>query len=246
MDDYAALAQRISVGVSGVSGALILSRDGMVLGAYPNEDESLAKPAWLKFITLGEPERSFVEFPDQVWAYVKRGPYAAFATADPGTRPGVLVDQMEQALLVAEEGRSRRDTLRVPDSSGAPSGKPRTSLHPQGDKPPVEPEPVEVAAAADRAGEAAEEPDRRGFAKGPGTAAASAPPEGQAAADGPAAADPPTEEPAPSALQKTPQKLVGRGSREGFDDDAEVDRVLLAKEFSGLLQVDVDDDEGSS
>ncbi len=73
MDDYSALAQRISVSVSGVSGALILSRDGLVLGAYPNEDESLAKPAWLKFITLGEPDRSFVEFPDQVWAYVKRG-----------------------------------------------------------------------------------------------------------------------------------------------------------------------------
>jgi len=246
MDDYAALAQRISVGVSGVSGALILSRDGMVLGAYPNEDESLAKPAWLKFITLGEPDRSFVEFPDQVWAYVKRGPYAAFATAEPGTRPGVLVDQMEQALLVAEEGRSRRDTLRVPDSSGAPSGKPRTSLHPQGDKPPVEPEPVEVV-AADRAAEADEPQDRRGFAKGPGSAAPVAAPE----ADVPEAVDPeaagsPPAEPPPSALQKTPQKLVGRGSREGFDDDAEVDRVLLAKEFSGLLQVDVDDDEGSS
>ncbi len=130
MDDYSALAQRISVGVSGVSGALVLSRDGLVLGAFPNEDESLAKPAWLKFVTLGEPDRSFVEFPDQVWAYVKRGPYAAFVLAEPGTRPGVLVDQLEQALLVAEEGRTRRDTLRVPDASSAPSGKPRTSLHP--------------------------------------------------------------------------------------------------------------------
>ena len=57
-----------------MSGALILSRDGLVLGAHPNEDESLAKQAWLKFVTLGEPDRSFVEFPDQVWAYVKRGP----------------------------------------------------------------------------------------------------------------------------------------------------------------------------
>lgn len=106
MDDYSALAQRIAVSVSGVSGALILSKDGLVLGAYPNEDESLAKPAWLRFIALGEPERSFVEFSDQVWAYVKRGPYAAFATAEAGTRPGVLVDQMEQVLLVVEEGLS--------------------------------------------------------------------------------------------------------------------------------------------
>ena len=65
-------------------------------------------------------------------------------------------------------------------------------------------------------------------------------------AEAPEAGTGAAEPPGRSALQKTPQKLVGRGSREGFDDDAEVDRVLLAKEFSGLLQVDVDDDEASS
>ncbi len=158
MDDYSALAQRISVSVSGVTGALILSRDGLVLGAYPNEDESLAKAAWLRFTVLGEPEKSFVEFPDQVWAYVRRGPYGAFVLAEVGTRPGVLVDQMEQMLLVAEEGRSRRDTMRLPDAVSAPSGKPRTSLHPAAAKPaPVEvaanvPEPAEQVSAAAGAG----------------------------------------------------------------------------------------------
>jgi hypothetical protein len=255
MDDYSALAQRIAVSVSGVSGALILSRDGLVLGAYPNEDESLAKPAWLKFITLGEPDRSFVEFPDQVWAYVKRGPYAAFATAEAGTRPGVLVDQMEQVLLVAEEGRTRRDTLRVPDASAAPTSKPRTSLHPQGDKP----APAEIAAiTGDEAAATGVPADRGGFSKRPGGGAG-----GEAAADGAEAAEPavvhapePAEPPpsAPSALKKEPQKLVGsvggpdadRVLARGFDDEAEVDRVLLAKEFSGLLQVDSDDDEGSA
>jgi hypothetical protein len=246
MDDYSALAQRISVSVSGVSGALILSRDGLVLGASPNEDESLAKAAWLKFTTLGEPDRSFVEFPDQVWAYVKRGPYAAFATAEPGTRPGVLVDQMEQALLIAEEGRARRDTLRVPDSNGAPSGKPRTSLHPQVDKPPVDrPSPAEVTAGApEQIATADTSPDRRGFSKDPGGKGT------EANGDQPIAASPPGEAPAPdvaaSTLKKKPQKLAGKRGGTGFDEDAEVDRVLLAKEFSGLLQVDSDDDEGSS
>ena len=249
MDDYSALAQRISVSVSGVSGALILSRDGLVLGAYPDEDESLAKPAWLKFITLGEPDRSFVEFPDQVWAYVKRGPYAAFATAEVGTRPGILVDQMEQVLLLAEEGRSRRDTLRVPDSNAAPSGKPRTSLHPQGGKP----APAEVSATADQAAaEGASAQDRGGFSATPGASAGAddqAPPAADASDESPGdGVDQPASEaePPPSALKKEPQKLAGKGRREGFDDDAEVDRVLLAKEFSGLLQVDSDDDEGSS
>ena len=253
MDDYSALAQRIAVSVSGVSGALILSRDGLVLGAFPTDDESLAKPAWLKFITLGEPDRSFVEFPDQVWAYVKRGPYAAFATAEAGTRPGVLVDQMEQVLLVAEEGRTRRDTLRVPDASAAPIGKPRTSLHPQGDKA----APAEVAASTEEALVTAAAPsDRGGFSKRPGggvggDAADAAMAEGT---DDPAVEDAAGPvDPAPSALKKEPQKLVGSvGGPDSatpspaFDNEAEVDRVLLAKEFSGLLQVDSDDDEGSA
>ena len=254
MDDYSALAQRIAVSVSGVSGALILSRDGLVLGAFPTEDESLAKPAWLKFITLGEPDRSFVEFPDQVWAYVKRGPYAAFATAEAGTRPGVLVDQMEQVLLVAEEGRTRRDTLRVPDASAAPTGKPRTSLHPQGDKA----APAEVAASAEEALVTAEVPaDRGGFSKRPGGGAGGDPSDAAPAEDTDDPAVAPAAgpaDPAPAALKKEPQKLVGSvGGPDAvtppspaFDNEAEVDRVLLAKEFSGLLQVDSDDDEGSA
>ncbi len=251
MDDYSALAQRIAVSVSGVSGALILSRDGLVLGAFPTDDESLAKPAWLKFITLGEPDRSFVEFPDQVWAYVKRGPYAAFATAEAGTRPGVLVDQMEQVLLMAEEGRTRRDTLRVPDASAAPTGKPRTSLHPQGDKA----APAEVAVSAEEALVTAEAPaDRGGFSKRPGGGAGDDAPDASTAegTDDPAVADAAgSADPVPSALKKEPQKLVGSvGGPDAappspaFDNEAEVDRVLLAKEFSGLLQVDSDDDEG--
>jgi hypothetical protein len=269
MDDYAALAQRISVAVSGVSGCLILSRDGMVLGAHPNEDESLAKPAWLTFISLGEPERGFVEYPDQVWAYVRRGPYAAFATAEAGTRPGVLVDQLEQLLLLAEEGRTRRDTLRVPDAPGAPSGKPRTSLHPQAERPPVEvaaaappaPEIVHADAAAapppDAAPASTTEPpkDRGAFKKkkdkrGDGSSEVPPPSEDEPAEAGPEPTpEPPVAEPDPApatgGFAKEPRKLAG-GAGTGFDEDAEVDRVLLAKEFSGLLQVDSDGDEGSS
>jgi len=108
MDDYSALAQRISLNVQEVRGCLLLSRDGMILGAYPDEEESLAKSAWLRFCVLGEPERSFVEFTDQVWAFVHRGAYGAFAVANVGVRPGILVDQLEQVLLSADEGRAAR------------------------------------------------------------------------------------------------------------------------------------------
>ncbi len=133
MDDYSALAQRVAVTVGDVRGCLVLSRDGLVLGAYP-EDESAVKPAWLKFATLGEPQKSFVEFGDQIWVYVHRGPYAAFVVAGASVRPGLLIDQMEQALLTAEEARTKREPLRVPDANAAPTGKPRTSLHPAAER----------------------------------------------------------------------------------------------------------------
>ncbi|HSL12473.1 MAG TPA: hypothetical protein VLA82_14275 [Actinomycetota bacterium] len=261
MDDYSALAQRVAVTVGDARGCLVLSRDGLVLGAYP-EDESAIKPAWLKFATLGEPQKSFVEFGDQIWAYVHRGAYAAFIVAGASVRPGVLIDQMEQALLAAEDARTRREPLKLPDATGAPSGKPRTSLHPPVDRQ----EPAEVTAAPS-------EDDRRRWARGTpdapdgggqdasaGRAAADgstpeAPAPDAAAADG-ATPDGPAAEPtgqgadaaadaSVSALRREPQQLVG-GSHAADEEEGEIDRVLLAKEFSGLLQLDSDGDEESS
>ncbi|HVF08998.1 MAG TPA: hypothetical protein VNC60_10510, partial [Actinomycetota bacterium] len=142
-----------------------------------------------------------------------RGPYAAFATAEVGTRPGVLVDQMEQLLLVAEEGRTRRDALRVPDPAAAPSGKPRTSLHPQHGKP-VEAGPAEVPVAAA--------------------------PESVVVEPGPVIVEPSTADQKPAAASPT---AAGEGLQDPSADDSEVDPILLAKEFSGLLQLDSDDDE---
>ena len=232
MDDYSALAQRVAVTVGDVRGCLVLSRDGLVLGAFP-EDESAIKPAWLKFATLGEPLKSFVEFGDQIWAYVHRGPYAAFIVAGTGVRPGVLIDQMEQALLTAEEARTKREPLKLPDATGAPSGKPRTSLHPPAERQ----QPAEVAAAPEAPGQDRGKWSRQATAGG----AEEAPP-----GEPPPEAPPPTAPAAPeSGLKREPQQMVGRGAG-GTDDESEIDRVLLAKEFSGLLQLDSDDDEDNS
>jgi hypothetical protein len=254
MDDYSALAQRTAVSVPEVRGCLILSRDGLVLGAYPDHDEAPAKAAWLRFCALGEPERSFIEFSDQTWAFVKRGPYGAFAVAEPGVRPGILVDQLEQVLLVAEEGRSKRDMLRVPDALAAPSGKPRTSMHPPTDRP----APSEVV--ADRRQWSVATPEAAG-AQPIATGAQASPPAAHAAGSAPqarpaddpkpaAAAEDAARESAGTALRREPQPLAGADDTDTDDgqqeDDTEVDRVLLAKEFSGLLQMDVGDDEGSS
>jgi hypothetical protein len=247
MDDYSALAQRIAVSVREVRGCLVLSRDGLVLGTFPDDDETVAKPAWLRFCALGDPDKSFVEYPDQTWVFVKRGPYSAFAVAEAGVRPGLLIDQLEQALLTAEDGRTKRESFRVPDVASAPSGKPRASLHPPAGKP----DPVQVVAQADQ--RRSSEAPRIAGSDGPaptreGNAARDADTPVEAGTAAPVTDPDPVKDQPATALKREPQKLAGAddGSDDGSEDETEVDRVLLAKEFSGLLQVHNDDDEGSS
>lgn len=141
MDEFAALAQRVVLTLDDVRGCLVLSRDGLVLGAFPEDQEAELKPAWLRFVHVGEARKGFVEFSDQLWAFVHRGPYAAFVVTGTSVRPGVMLDQLEQAVIAAEEARAKQKevTLKVPDASGAPSGRPRTSLHPPADRPATAP-----------------------------------------------------------------------------------------------------------
>jgi hypothetical protein len=212
MDAYAALAQRIADAVREVQGCLILSRDGFVLGTYPDEDEGLAKSAWLRFASLGESERGVVEFAGQTWAFVRRGPYSSFAVAAAGVRPGILIDRIEEVLIEAE--RARSGPLRIPEQIPAPSGKPHVPLHPPGEitqrrdvptasDPPAEPVPRASDPPAEPVAEAEE---------------------------------PPPAEPSPAERQAPVPPMAER-------DEGEVDRFLLAKEFSGLLQIDRSDDE---
>ena len=112
MEDFNELAMSLGRGMADVRGCLILSRDGLVLGAHPAESERTTTRAWVRFATIGDPERGFVQFGTETWCYVRRTPYAGFALAGPGERAGLVIDHMEQALLAAEESRSRREGLR--------------------------------------------------------------------------------------------------------------------------------------
>jgi hypothetical protein len=227
MNDYSALAQRVSTSVTGVRGCLMLSRDGMVLGAHPEgEAETHIRSSWMRFATVGDPERSYVEFPDQVWAFVRRGGYSAFAVADAGVRPGVLVDLLEQALMVGEQDRARdRDTMRLHEAPVAPSGKPRISMHKQER---AEREDIPASAPSEVASPSRAEP-----APAP-TEPASAPAEPDPADPGVEAGD------EPSDPENQPPERPERK-----EEESEVDRILLAKEFAGLLQVPKEDDEAS-
>ena len=244
MNDYSALAQRVSMSISGVRGCLMLSRDGMVLGAHPEgESETHIRSSWVRFAAVGDPERSYVEYPDQVWAFVRRGSYSAFAVADAGVRPGVLVDLLDQALMVGEQDRARdRETLRVPETPVAPSGKPRMRMHKQERPAASPPVPSEVTSRA--ADVSPEEP--------PAQLPAPAEPE-PAPADPDAGGEPsePKEEVPAPAQDEVPARSPDEDrteppeGTERREEESEVDRILLAKEFAGLLQVPKEDDEAS-
>lgn len=261
MDEFSTLAHRIAGGDADVRGCLILSREGMIVGSFP-DDESVARPAWVRFAALGDPDRSFVQFPDQLWVYVHRGPYAAFVLAGSSVRPGLLMDRLDQALLIAEEARTRRETLRVPDTLAAPSGKPRATLHPATESlradAPVMKEAESEARSEARAwsrgrlldpveggpGGQPPDPSRSSAEKTPARTEDGEQPARHSSELEPGSDHGPDPEP-PEQPEPTDSAAPRQASFE-LDEDAEVDRVLLAKEFSGLLQVDGGDDEAKS
>jgi hypothetical protein len=217
--DFSAFAARIVADFNGVRGCMITSRDGLPLGAHPGDAEEALRPSWLRFSALGEVEKGFLQFAGELWAFVMRGPYCAFAVANTTVRAGLLLESMDQVLLSAVEARNRPDT-RIPDSPSIPSG-PRTPLHPEVKTPAPQPQPVTQEASP------------------PAHAAASVP-----AAP---AVDPSVAQAPPQAAQQSPQPDQVRpqesnpvpqqpGPARDDPEAGDVDRVVLAAEFARLLE----------
>ena len=162
MEDFDTLASSLAAGLGDLRGCLILSRDGMVLGSSPADDEASLTPAWVRFAALGDTERGYVQFGVESWCYVRRGPYAAFAIAGPGARPGLVLDQIDQALLLAEQGRARHDGFGARAEPTPPTTRPRTHLHPESDhgKEPVVIDVPRTPAAVEASTDAPTAPDR--------------------------------------------------------------------------------------
>lgn len=222
MEDLSALAARLAASVGDARGCLIVSRDGLVIGAHPEDGEAQLKPAWLRFAALGEPDRSFVRFDNEIWCFVRRGAYAAFLVTSVAVRPGLAIDRIEQALLAAEEARTKRDSLRIPQAPAAPSGKPRTPLHAE---PSRVDDPVLIRSET--------------ISTPASPSEGAAPPEvGSPDAVRPSDAGPnaPAPQPTPRDPSKEAVSTEGSGDVAEDEEDAEIDRVLLAREFSRLLQ----------
>jgi hypothetical protein len=145
LEDFNALATSLGAGMADVRGCLILSSDGLVLGAHPAKAERTITPAWARFAAIGDPERGFAQFGTETLCYVRRGSYAGFAVAGPGARPGLMIAHMEQVLLAAEESRWRDEWLRGTEAATvAPQSKPSSS--PQLEHPAPDPLVIDVPA----------------------------------------------------------------------------------------------------
>jgi hypothetical protein len=212
MDDYATLVERVCFTLPKVRGCLLLSADGLVLSAYPEDGSAVTETAWLHFCAMGEAIRGFLAFEDQVWAYVRHGAYAAFVVTDSGVRPGVLVDQLEQVLTTSRISLPS-GTSHVAEAP-APAAAPPAEIPARLAEPPAPPAAPEVAELHEPA-EEPEEPDASAGSEEPAE-----PPEGS----------------------WRPVPVLDRAD----DEDGEIDRVQLAQEFSGLLQMHRADDEASS
>ena len=212
--DFNAIASRVAA-LDELRACIILSRDGLVLGVFPPQAEAEIRPAWIRVASLGDPDRGFIEFPSETWVFIRRGPYSAFAVGLAGARPGVMLDHLEQALLVAEEGRQRREAVRGPDRPG----RPRSALHPE---PRITPEPPAPPVIPSRS--------ERPVMVEPAAERTPSPPVDSS----------PREDAAPEA---PPTKDVSPPWTPSDEEDDEVDRISLAFELSNLLQESYPDDE---
>src|SRR2546428_6333675 len=81
--DFAALVHAFVAGVADVRACLIVSRDGLALGASPADEEEKALAAWSQIAAVGEVDRGFVGLRDEQWVFCRRGADSAPAPAPP-------------------------------------------------------------------------------------------------------------------------------------------------------------------
>jgi hypothetical protein len=128
--DFSDLAARMAASVAGVRACLILSRDGLSLGAHPADGEARAREAWDVLQRMGDPQRGFMDMGTEIWVVATGAAYAAVMVATPEVKPGLLLDRMEAQLLAAEESRSLNNDVPAPTTPKVVDlSTPRVSQH---------------------------------------------------------------------------------------------------------------------
>jgi hypothetical protein len=244
--DFFDLAARMSAGLDGVRACLLLSDDGLTLASYPGGQEDRAREVWDRLAQLGDPHRGFLDLGDEVWAVVRRGPYTALVVSTPTVRPGLLLDRIESHLRVAEEARVRESAARPAASKPEVVRRPRTSLHRDNGR--AEASPSDEKGVAERSPKKAPEKptqeiqpleviDLSGAAAEAARAVPPAGPEHAAALAGSASEASPGERGSTDASESSAEAPAKK-----LEIDRDIDRVALAREFSGLI-ADMPEDE---
>lgn len=140
--DFGTLAGSIGTGLPGVRACLLVSRDGLPLSSHPESAEARAMKVWAQLENLGDVDKGFIGMTDEMWVFVRRGPFAALVLAEPSARPGILLTALDQALMAADEERvrSRSDLRAVAREETSPRF--RAPLHRDPDRAPRDPERV--------------------------------------------------------------------------------------------------------
>jgi hypothetical protein len=234
--DFGALTEAVVAGLPDVRSCLMVSRDGLALGASPAAEEGRTLEVWTRIAALGDVERGFATVQDEVWVFCRRGAYGAVATASSTARPGVILDSLEQMVLMAEEARVRKDAFRQATDREAPSADQsrglRTPLHRDRGAADVTPEQV-VSVDAKEVGSSGW-PKRLGGGReadlpAPGAGPASAHPAPEPQTSDPGQPSPPEAPAAVAEVRTDPDR------RERTGDDSGVDRVELSREFAAIL-----------
>jgi hypothetical protein len=120
----------MAAGLEGVRACLIVSGDGLSLGAYPDHAEPMARSVWERLSAVGDAQRGFFSVGDELWVVARRGWYAALLIASPTVKPGLVLDRLESYLRTAEESRIRESAeLTAPPGTGEAPRRLRTPLH---------------------------------------------------------------------------------------------------------------------
>jgi hypothetical protein len=120
--DFAALTQAVVAGLSDVRSCLMVSRDGLALGASPATEEGRTLEVWTRIAALGDVERGFVTIRDEVWVFCRRGAYGALATAPSTARPGIILDSLEQIVLALLRSAKPRWLITLTGGAPCPTG----------------------------------------------------------------------------------------------------------------------------
>jgi hypothetical protein len=169
--DFAALASRMAAGLEGVRACLIVSGDGLSLGAYPEKGEPVARGVWERLSAVGDPQRGFMHVGDELWVVARRGWYAALLIASPTVKAGLALDRLESYLRTAEEARIREaaELSGMRPSTPEVSRRLRTPLHrePKPVPPPHPPAPTAPRRPVTPVPPAADSPPQQGSVRQP-------------------------------------------------------------------------------